>query len=429
MADVHELVKPNLALIRGGKLSNSEFSSLGFDEKLSYLKAATVNHRMGLIIEDPDGGALTKGLSPQEFYLMSKEIGETDISQLLANCSAEQLSFLLDLELWHKWEFSNDKAIDWLELLLSGDEPDAMRLLSKIDPELLQLVLIQEIFVGGGAADLATDSERLEEWDHSFDGLYYITFRNDKHARLIGTFLDIIFRNDRALYLDFMEGCRAAVKDEIEDLCYQFRSGRLADLGFPSYEQAIEIYSPLPPDAYMAEEEKIPLVNEVGNAVTAALPIHDDTLISRVLAATMTESLRQELGGLLNSAMVAEGGGGIDEESARSVHKRVYGWLNVALEHLCGDDEAAAAMVIRQEPLKRLFQRGYGIVYQVARLSRNAVSDEYATGKALRGFRANRPLFYRGLDPDRVDDYREFRTMGDIRMAREFLNLLQGDPA
>jgi hypothetical protein len=255
--------------------------------------------------------------------------------------------------------------------------------------------------------------------------MYFITFRNDKHARLIGTLLDIIFRNDRALYLDLMEGCRSAVKDEIEDLCYQFRSGRLADLGFPSYEQAIEIYSPISPDACISDEEKISLVDDAGDAVTATLPIDDDTLVSRVLAAEMTESLRQELGGLLNSAMVAEGGSGIDEETARSVHRRVYGWLNLALEHLCSD-EAAAALVIRQEPLKKLFRRGYGIVHQISRLAKSATSDEYATGKALRGFKAPRPLFYRGLDPDHVDGYREFRTMSDIRMAREFLNMLQG---
>jgi hypothetical protein len=426
MNTVSDPIKPNLSLIRGGKLSNSEFATLSFDDKLAHLKAIPVTRRMELIVEDPDGKQLTRGLTPQEFYLMIKEIGETDVSQLLMNGSAEQLTFALDLELWEKWEFNNERAITWLDYLLSGGDSDAMALLSRLDPELLQLVLLEEIAVGGGAGDLATDSERLDEWDHSFDSMYFITFRNDKHARLIGTLLDVIFRHDRELYLDLMEGCRSAVKGEIEDMCYQFRSGRLADLGFPSYEQAIEIYSPLSPDAYRAGEEKIALVNDVGTVVTATLPVDDDTLVSRVLAAEMTESLRQELGGLLNSAMVAEGGCGIDEETARSVHKRVYGWLNLALEYLCGADEAAAALVIRQEPLKRLFQRGYGIVRQISHQAKKATSDEYATGKALRGFSADRPLFYRGLEPDHVDGYREFRTMRDVRMAREFLDLLKG---
>lgn len=418
-------ITPKLSVIRGGKLSNSEFSALSFADKLIHLKATPSSRRMELIIEDPAGKELTQGLSPQEFYLMIKDIGETDVAQLLVNGSAEQLSFTLDLELWEKWEFNNERAITWLDYLLAGSETDAVALLSGLDPELLQLVLLEEIAVGGGAGDLATDSERLEEWDHSFDSMYFITFRNDKHARLIGTLLDIIFRHDRSLYLDLMEGCRSAVKSEIEDMCYQFRSGRLADLGFPSYEQAIEIYSPLAPDAFKAGEEKLPLVNDVGDVVTATLPLDDDTLVSRVLAAEMTESLRQELGGLLNSAMVAEGGSGIDEETARSIHRRIYGWLNLSLEHLCGSDETSAAAVIRQEPLKRLFQRGCGIVRQIAHQAKKTVSDDYATGKALRGFSADRPLFYRGLDPDRVDGYREFRTMNDVRLAHEFLDLLE----
>ena len=413
-------------MIRGGKLSSVEFSALSFDDKLTHLRTLPATRRLELIIDDPEGRRLTRGFSPQEYYLMVKEIGESDAAQLLVNGSAEQIAFALDFDLWAKWEFNNEKAITWFEHLLSAGEADAMEILSRLDPELLQLVLHEEIEVGGGGSDgLATDSERLGEWDHTFDSNYYITFLNDKHARLIGTLLDIIFRNDHKLYLDLMEGLRASIKSEIEDFCYQFRCGRLADLGFPSYEQAVEIYSPLSQDSFAAGDEKIQIENEEGIVVIAGMPADDESFLSRVLSRVMTESLRQELGGLLNSAMVAESGGGIEEEAARAAHKRVYGWLNLALEHLSGSDETVASTLIMKQPLKRLFQLAFGMLHDISLKARRLNSDVYATGKALRGFRAQRPLFYRGLDPDHVDGYREFGSMTDVRTAREFLDMLQ----
>ncbi|MBT0662874.1 hypothetical protein KI809_01050 [Geobacter pelophilus] len=417
---------PNLRLIRGGKLSTADYLSLTVDDKLTHLRALPVTRRLELLIEDSEAKKVISEFTPQEFYLMVKEIGETDASQLLDNGTTEQISVCLDLDLWQKWEFSHDKAIIWLEYLLSVNEADSMKILSRLDPELLQLILFEEIEVGGGGGELATDSERLGDWDHSFDSVYYLTFRNAKHARLIGTLIDIIFRNDRALYLDLMEGRSASVKSEIEDMCYQFRCGRLADLGFPSYEEAMEACAPLPPERYAPGEEKISVIYDTENAISFVPPLVDETLLSRVLAREMTESLRQELELLLNCAMVAEGSYGADLEKARSVTLRVYGWLNLALEYLCGSDESAAAAVVRKEQFKRLFRLGHGIVQQVARLARTVTSAEYATGKALRGFTAERPLFYRGLDDDRADGYREFNSMNDIRLANEFLNRLRG---
>ncbi|GAM10737.1 hypothetical protein OR1_03031 [Geobacter sp. OR-1] len=416
--------KPNLTLIRGGKLSPAEFSALLPEEKLAHLRELPAQRRLELIIDDPDGEKLVRGFSPQEYYLMIKEIGETDASQLLANGSAEQLSLCLDLELWQKWEFNNEKAIEWLEYLLSADS-DAMKVLSRLDPELLQLLLLDEIELGGGSGELATDSERLGDWDHSFDSMYFLTFKNDKHARIIGTLIDVIYRNDHELYLDLMAGCRSAVKNELEDHCYRFRSGRLADLGFPSHEEAIEIYAPLSPDRYTPGEEKIPVISEMEGLTLSIAPLADGTLLSGVLAKVMTEPLRQELEGLLNCAMVAEGGYGLDGEKARSVAQRVYGWLNLALEYLSGSDESYAANILRTEQLKRLFRLGFGIVRQVGQQARSLASDEYATAKALRGFGNDRPLFYRGLDADRTDGYREFGSMKDVEIAREFLNLLK----
>lgn len=416
--------RTNMTVIPGGKIIPQEFAKLDFEEKLERLKSVSIGNKMKLITEDTDGRKLTQALSPQEYYLIVKGIGENDSLPLLSYASPAQCAFTLDMELWDKWEFSIEKAFNWIEHLLACTEEEAIRLLTNLDPELLQLFLLEEIEVSGDTGEMSTDAERLANWDHTFDSIYFVTFRNDQHARLTGALLDILFRLDHAFYLDLMEGCRCALKNEIEEQCYQFRNGRLADLGFPEYEQAIQIYVPIKPGNYSPSEPKITMEAAEIREVFSPAVVDNESLLGYCLAHAQSESLKQEMEALINSALMAEHGGLPDEDSMESTLARVQGWLNVALEYL-GDSPERAVDIIKTERLKRLFQLGCGIVQEVAAEARTIESSDYATGKALRGFSAGHPKFYRGLDPDHADGYREFRNMNDIRNAREFLAMIK----
>ena len=419
--------KPALSVIQGGRLTPREFIALPMAEKMARLREMPAGKRMDMIIEDPDGQTIARKFAPQEYYLMLKEVGENDVMELLRFASTDQIAFCLDIDLWDKWSFCPEQACRWFEWLLGGGELDMLSKLRRLDPELLQLFLLDQLAVGGGSGDLALDEERLASWDHTFDNTYYITFLHPENARLMGTILDIVYRLDQSFYLDLMEGCRFGVKSELEELSLQFRSGRLADLGFPDYEQAIVIYAAIPPADFVLTGGKHPVdfPPAIDSMMIAPPSGEDGTLLTRALAAVMNETLQQEMGFLLNSAIIAEHGGIPDEETIRNVAERFYGWLNIALEHLAKGDENAAASLLLSEPLQRLFRLGVGIVQEVAREARSIKSDNYAAGKALRGLASSRPRFYRGLDPDHADGYREFRHLDDVSKVREFLAVLQ----
>ena len=51
---------------------------------------------------------------------------------------------------------------------------------------------------------------------------------------------------------------------------------------------------------------------------------------------------------------------------------------------------------------------------------------DYAAGKVLAGLKRARPAFYRGLDSDGIDAYREFREMQDVTKTADFLTELEG---
>ncbi|WP_306533394.1 DUF6178 family protein [Geobacter sp.] len=396
------------------------FASLPLAAKITTLRELPAKQRMDLILNDPAAKELARALPEQELYWLIKEIGETDALELWELASPEQRTFMLDMELWDKWNFTAEKSYEWLGHLLEAGETALVEQLPHLDLELLLLMLEKEISVGGGIGELLPDEERVADWDHSFDNLYFITFKNNKHARTVGSFIDIIFRNDRRLYMGLMEGIKGELEDELEDLAFRFRSGRLADLGFPELEEAQSLYARFDPASFALEGGK--------KLFAAATPRHlparagaADSLLNRLLSRPDTEEINQELTYLVNSALVADGAALHDQEAMQRIFERVHGYLTIALEFLTGDDEEKAAAILASERLKRLFQLGFSIVMGLVKQAQGLTSDDYATGKALRALHTTPPRYYRAFDPDGVDGFREFHDMADVERVREFL--------
>ncbi len=396
---------------------------MGNEDKIATLRELPAKRRMDLIFADPEAKALARSLPEQELYWLIKEIGETDAMGLWEVASPEQRTFILDMELWDKWNFSTEKSYEWLGHLVEGGEAVVAEQLPHLDLELLLLMLEKEISVGGGIGELLPDDERTFDWDHTFDNLYFITFKNDKHARTVGSFLDIVYRTNHDIYLGIMEGVKGEIEDELEELAFRFRSGRLADLGFPELEEAQTLYARIDPASFALEGGKELLTA----AIHRHLPVRPgaaESLLDRLLARPGADEINQELTYLVNSALVVDGAALHDREAMMAIFERVHGYLNVALEFLARNDEEKAFAILAGERLKRLFQLGFSIVMDLAKQALGLASDDYATGKALRALHATPPRYYRAFDPDGVDGFREFREMADVERVREFLGKL-----
>ena len=405
------------------RLSEREFEALSLNEKNSYLKTVSAKERMDLILTDPDAKRLTTSLEPQEFFWLIKEIGETDVMGLLQLASAEQCIFILDMELWEGSVFSEEKACHWLAYFTEAGEPRIHELLKHLDFEFLQLLLSRELIVGGGIGDQSNDEERFGDYDHTFDGVFMLSFKNPKHSQVIGSFLSMLIKMDNPLYTALMEGIKGDVDLELEEQCQRFRTGRLEDLGFPPLDEALSIYARVNPDSFQLQGDKVLCpAGEGGHLIP--ISANDDTFLFRALALADAPELLQELNYLVNSALVAEGGAFHEPESMIGVLQRVCGYLNIALEKLAQGDEQKAAKLLTGEELKRLFQLGYSIVLQLKFSAQNTETVDYASGKLLAGLKAKRPRFYRGLDPDGIDGYREFKDLADVRRTAELLKQL-----
>ncbi|GFO59322.1 hypothetical protein GMST_16470 [Geomonas silvestris] len=407
------------------ELSPKTFAALSLAEKNGYLKTVSAKRRLDLMLGDPDAKRLIQALAPQELFWMVKEIGETDALELLQLSSAEQRIFIFDMELWNGFDFSEEQACHWLAYFMEGGEPSIHALLKQLDFGFLHLLLSRELTVGGGIGDLADDEERLGDYDHTFDNTFMLSFKNPKHSQVIGNFVGMIYRLDTPLYVALMEGIKGDVDLELEEQCQRFRTGRLEDLGFPPLDEALSIYARINPGSFQLEGGKEAQVS--AGECPGLVPIAaEDTLLFRALARAGSETLWQELNYLVNSALVAEGSSLGDQEAMLGILHRVCGYLNIALEQLCGADGVKAADVLRSETLKHLFQLGFSIVMELKFAAQQTETADYASGKLLAGLKSKRPRFYRGLDADGIDGYREFATLDDVKKVASLLAQLAG---
>lgn len=407
------------------KLSEPDFQALPLEQKNGYLKSVSAKEKMDLILADPEAKRLTASLEPQEFFWLMKEIGEADALGLLQLATPEQCIFILDLEIWDGWTFSEENACQWLTYFLEGGEPRIHQLLKHVDFEFWQLFLSRELIVGGGIGDHSDDEGQQGDYDHTFDGVFFLKFKNPKHSQLIGSFLSMLVKIDNPLYTALLEGVKGDVDLELEEECQRFRTGRLEDLGFPPLDQALSIYARVNPDHFALHGDKELRPAGAGGHLIP-LSADSDTLLSRALALAGSETLWQELNYLVNSALVAEGQAFHEPESMLGIMHRVCGYLNIALEKLALEDEQRAAELLAREELKRLFQLGYSIVLQLKFASRDIETVDYPSGKLLAGLKRKRPHYYRGLDPDGIDGYREFRDLADVQRTTDLLDQLKG---
>jgi hypothetical protein len=408
------------AAVNSVRIGEEEFRTLPFDAKLSYLDGLLPTERVALILGDPDDTKLTRALHPHELYWLFKEIDASDAMELLALANPLQCLFILDMELWKGWSFEEDKAVEYLGYILKGSEDHFLELLPHLDFNLLSLLLGRELIVAGGIGDLNTDEERQTDWDHTFDDVFLIKFKNPKHAQIIGSFLELVCRFDNPLYTALMESVSGEIDIESEEECYHIKSGRLADLGFPPLDEAREIYSRINPDTFTPGRSKV--LVQTGEATTLpATFLTGTTFLERVILRMDSELFRMELNYLINTALVADQAHLVDTEYMKAVVERVYGYLNIALEYLCQGDETKGAEILSGEYLKNLFRLGFSIVLNLKFKAEKLTDTDYAAGKALAGLKSPRPLYYRGFDADAVDGYREFREMQDVEIMSDFL--------
>jgi len=413
-----------------------------------------------------------RGLAVDELHDVVHQSGLGEAAELLVHATGEQVQGLLDLDLWAQDQLSLDRLGAWVELLAEMPARVLVRWAHEIDVEVLALMLrkgcrVYELDRDTDPGDIETEGLPYRTPD-SFFLIDIVGYEPDDPAEAavvrkamgghvdrdttvgaLRQILETLYQGDLNFVRRILVGIKSELDSELEETAYRWRSGRLADLGFADYYDALEVYRELDPrsvrlgelakGARLRPAHIVPL-----NAAPAAVRAlddsirKDDSLLARALRLvtepSQIEDLRYAFASLVNRALAADRVGPSEDDRIKECATRLRGTLDLALELLArGPDgrpsDERAAEALKTIALVRIHRLGFSLTAKVREAARellqkgpfSAVPDldltEPEEQPLVDAVRAARPVFPRALDTPPADGTRPFSSLRDIAVA------------
>jgi hypothetical protein len=414
------------------------------------LAAASGRRRLDVILGARNPAALVRALPADELYFTIRDIGLGDAAVLAQLASAEQFKTFLDLDAWSGSDFEPRKALPWLRAARAGAHLDPKasarwsRKLRALDAEVLFLLLRDALVLH----DLEQEPDpefQSDRFMRTPEGRFVIEFQVDglEYAAIRGI-LDDLYADDPFQATRLLSAIRWELPSELEETALGWRTGRLADLGYPSIDEALSWFA-RPPRTPVHTEPGAPARPPGFFLATLARGSRLDRAAA-ALPPEERERFEPQLVAAANAVLVADAVDPADVEAVRAAFEGARGLLELGLEKQGGADTAADADALAQMQVKRLFQEGFGRVLELKwRAERLLSTPELGTrerplldapvGEAVMALTARRPRYYPGLELPREEwggpaaaalEPRRFLSGDDLRRATEALDLAEG---
>jgi hypothetical protein len=403
-----------------GKTGEKE-AQLARQQLRRQLSALPPRKRMDALIDSQDARAAVRAMAPEELYTTIQEVGLADSSELVQLASPGQFRAFVDLGGWKRDRIEPHAVLTWLRAARGDDPEEFLRKLHGIDLEVLEFMLREftQLYDLEENPDANPDGVTME----TPEGRYLLELKVEgaELAGLRAILNDLIAENPFES-VRLMEAIRWEMPSELEETAYRFRSARLEDLGFPTLESAMRIFSRVDTGPKPARSAQTALASTKG---------HVDYLEAafRELSDVERQNLEDELRGVSNAALVAELADPGDLEALRWVGEMVRDYLSLGLEHLTGGEPARAAELVRDTQLERVFQVGFSLTlalkHRAERLVKSPMArvddtllvfpEESAAVDALRLKRPRRALRVPGAEPV------SFRSLKEIASSEVLL--------
>ena len=414
----------------------------------SELAVARGKRRLDLILDQPDPAALVRALPADDLYFTICEVGLGDAVELVQLASPEQFRTFLDLACWSADHVAPRKALPWLRAARSGsnDSPLAAARwkakVAKLDVELLDLVLRETLRVHELEEDPDPDLESdrfMNTPEHKFiieflaDGAEYMAVRG---------IVDDLYAENPFLATRMLSSIRWELPSELEETELRWRTGRLADLGYPSMQEALSWFArpavaPTPPAGAPSRPAGF-FLERIGTASLLARA-------ASLLAPGERQHLELELVTAANAVLVADAVDPGDLEAVRAAVATGRAYVELGLSATAGADETQAAEVLATTAVKALFQRGFGRVLELRwRAERLLASGRAGTraepvldpplGEAVLALAGRRPRYFPGLETPRAEwgslaagafEPRGFLAAAEVTRTAEALGLAE----
>ncbi|MCP5042986.1 MAG: hypothetical protein GY944_18330 [bacterium] len=300
-----------------------------------------------------------------ELCFTVKAVGLVDGSWILEHATNDQLVAAADLDGWKGMAPDVDSIGSWLENYAEAGEATLLRAGQSIDTELWVLYLRDRIYV-----EIKPNDD--EGWQapiggQTLDGqFYYLARKKTDDLAAISLLLGTLFQSDYWLYFRIMQGVMWEMESDLEEWAMRWRTGRLEDLGFPSWDESMRIYGFIRPDRrgdLPSEDIGLQVAGWDLPVWMPSLPATRDAkhAVFRAAAELDAEERRSFFHGfvaLANKVAVADGMALGDIETLPKAIDKVATLASVGLEFVASEHELDLAGAVRRTPLERLFRVG-----------------------------------------------------------------------
>jgi len=416
---------------RGDALTRPRDQGLDLSE-MAHMSGSQVLNR---ILELEEAREVVQALSPQDYYWLIKKVGEDDCLPLLELGHSRQWHHVMDLELWQKDRLDLDQASEWMKRLQLANTVELAKWLYTEGQHFAYYYFFKMLDVRIIRHDDVVD---VPEGFFSFDGVFYVKPRDPELQETLQKVLEAMASMDLERYHTLLLGLSGVLPAELEEEMFRLRNVRLAEYGFLPFDEAMSIYSGLPPETLtMAEtESKEGVVTVEDEDVRSIIPLspfyhtQDRTMLAQVASRIHDEGfldrLRLEFAGLCNQILSAEGLRVDHFDVLIKTCRRAAGYVNVALEKLSKRDIVLAENLLRKNSLFHVFRVGFGLALRVKWETERWLKDSWFRragfplsfwgerwGAVLGGLVEKKPLYYVG-DKEEGELYRDFESPEEI---------------
>jgi hypothetical protein len=388
--------------------------------------------RIDALLSSDDAEAAIAQLSPGEIFELVHEVGFEDAADLIHLATPAQIRGCFDLDGWTKDQLDTAPLRPWLSSLLDAGFEKFGQVWGQLDAELRALILQRQVKI----YDVSLGEAPAEDNDGSIfptpDRFFLLELTGDDASqRLVMQIVEELYRADADLARHTIMAARAEPPAELEEISYRWRSGRLADLGYVDFYDALDLFRPLEPgqveigegsqDRATGEDTRLPVV--------VAEQVIGRSFLARALA-TITdpaeaERLEAGLMVLVNKVLSA---GRAKPGHAEVVHRGALyatATLSLGLETLARGDVERATHALGTVGMERLFRVGYTVTQKLARLAMALAPHSVLAGSPVKelvsALCSPRPLFARAADDPPEVGVRPFESAADLRRAGELL--------
>jgi hypothetical protein len=392
--------------------------------------------RIDALLSADDAEAAIAALSPNEVFELVHEVGFEDAADLIALATPAQIQGCLDLDGWNKDELEIAPLRPWLSGVLDAGFEKATQVWANLDVELRALILKREVTIYDVTLEEAPREDSELPILTTSDRFFLLEMTGDDESqRLVMRLVEDLYRGDADLARHTIMAARSEMESELEEMAYRWRSGRLADLGYVDFYEALDLFRPLEASAVViGEGTQERIIDDMPShiPIVVASEIVNRNFLARTLAQLDDPGEAERVEGalmvLVNKILAAGRAKPGQQEVLRRGALFATATLSLGLETVARGDLGRAQQALRTIGMTRLFRVGYTVTQRLARLAVALAARSATAGSPAKELIAAlcspRPLFACAADNPPAPGLRPFEAQADLRRAGEILAAL-----